>query len=124
MKRRRFLVLSTLSLSLAGCTEGNFGGPETATPECWPSMCAGTRLVEVVNSSSDLVTVQPDCRDTDYELQPRDSVEITREEDAESCRVRLSIGDKEEYREQVEGHESVTLTVLANGEVSAERIVV
>lgn len=151
MNRRQFLSLSTLSLSLSGCIETDSGGsmeetpppnvteahtsgsiatgtetvsPEGATPECWPSMCEGTKLVEVVNASSDVVTVQADCRETEYSLQSGESVEITREEDAEACRITLSITEEAEYRESIEGNESVTLTVLSNGEVSAERIVV
>jgi len=72
MNRRQFLSLSALSLSLPGCAEWDFDSatendasapnttetpsdtatetgtppPEAATPECWPSMCEGSTLVE------------------------------------------------------------------------------
>jgi hypothetical protein len=123
MNRRRFLTLSAVSLSLTGCMEGDFGDPEVATPECGPSMCEGTTLVKVVNASSGVVAVQADCRDEGYTLQSRESVEITREEDAESCRIGVFLDEKQVYSEEIEDYESLTLTIRSDGEVETDWVV-
>ena len=99
--------------------------PEGATPECWPSMCEGTKLVEVVVAhgfSSDVI-LRADCRGEEYSIQLGESVQIGRTEDAETCGISLSIDGEQKVGENIEGHESLTLTIDSNGEVEEEWVV-
>ncbi len=136
--RRQFLALSVagVSVALAGCTRGNTeAGDETAThspeptdasqPGCWPSMCAGTQLIEVAVRSgfSGAVVLEASCRDDARSIQPGETVEIVRETDAEECGVTLSVDDERVYDERIEGHASVTVTVMANGDIDEEVVV-
>jgi hypothetical protein len=144
VNRRQFLSISAFSISLSGCIEGDSGGttetetprntatetgtpsPEGVTPECWPSMCEGTKLVEVVVASgfSGDVILQVECRDKEFSIQPGEPVQIDRKQDAETCGISLSIDGEQVFSENVEDYESVTLTVNSNGEVEDEWIVV
>lgn len=152
MNRRRFLSFSALSISVSGCIAGTPGGetetdsptsnptetpgntateterpsPDGETPECWPSMCEGTTLVEVVVNAdfSGSVVLEADCRGEDVPIQPGESVEIVRTEDAESCGITLFVADEQAYSDDIEGYESVTLTVRSNGDVDEEFVVV
>lgn len=153
MNRRQFLSFSALSISLSGCIEGDVGdatennpqtstaaetetpritttetetpSPEGATPECWPSMCEGTELVEVVvaNDFSGDVVLNAECRAKEFSIPSGESVQIVREEDAETCNISLSINGEQVVSEHIEDYESVTLTVRSNGEVDDEWLV-
>ncbi|WP_224271095.1 hypothetical protein [Haloprofundus salinisoli] len=141
MNRRQFLSISALSISLSGCIEGDFGGttrnnsttpktetlsPEGVTPECWPSMCKGTKLVEVfvaLGVSGDVV-LQAECRGEEFPIRSGESAQLDREEDAETCEISVSIDGEQVYRENVEDYESVTLTVSSSGEVEEERVTI
>jgi hypothetical protein len=108
----------------------NEAGKETSSsegpvPGCWPSMCAGTKIIEVYVSSSlsGTAVLEASCRDESLSIQSGESVQLVREEDAEECGVTLFIDDEQVYSERVEGHASVTLTVRRNGEVDEERVV-
>lgn len=149
MNRRQFFSLtsSTILVSLAGCRQNNSeDGAETDTtsteitenepepetsssggsvPGCWPSMCAGTQIIEVhVNSGfSGTAVLEASCKDDSFPLQSGESVELVREEDGEECGVTLFIDDEPVYSERVEGHASVTLTVKRDNEVEEEIVV-
>lgn len=151
MNRRRFLSTSALAMSLSGCLGGHFGdgtespsaasnatetprttatetetpSPGATTPECWPSLCEGTTLVEVVVAQgfSGDVVLNADCRDEEFSVRPGESVQIDREADAEICDVVLSIDGERAFSDTVEGYEVVTLTVTADGDVDDEWIV-
>ncbi len=88
-------------------------------------MCEGTKLVEVIvsNGFSGDVTLQADCREREFSIQPGESVQINRKEDAETCEISLSIDGEQEYSEDVDDYESLTLTVDSKGEVEDERVV-
>jgi hypothetical protein len=154
MNRRQFLTISAISISLSGCLEGNIGGiteestptpkvertdisrktatetetppPEGVTPECWPSMCEGTTLVEVVvaHDFSGDVTLQADCRGEEFSIQSGESVQIARDGDAETCGIDLSIDGEQVFSDDVEDYEMVTLTVSSNGDVEDEWVVI
>ena len=132
--RRQFLCLSisALSMTLAGCTQWNSEGgaeteahsPEDTEPGCWPSMCAGTQILEVdVHSGfSGTVVVKASCRDEMISLQSGESVQIVREKDAETCGVALFIDDEQVYGKRIDGHTSTTVTVRSNGEITEEGV--
>lgn len=154
MNRRQFLSISAFSVSLSGCIEGDFDGttennsptskvtgtetprntdtetetpsPEGATPDCWPSMCEGTKLVEVVvgHAFSGEVVLQAECRGEAFSVQAGQSVQVAREEDAETCGISVSVDGEQVFRENVEDYESVTLTVSSNGEIDDEWAVI
>lgn len=133
--RRQLLSLSVsaLTVSLAGCTQATpESGAETETPSpeytepgCWPSMCAGTQIVEVAVDSgfSGTVVLEASCRDESVPVRSGESVQIRREADAEECGVTLFIDDERVYGDRISGHASVTLTVSENGEVDEESVV-
>jgi len=143
MDRRRFLSVSVLSFTLFGCLDKNFSGetetgfsrstvtdtetlsPEGATPECWPSMCEGTKLAEVIVADcfSGEVNLRAECRDEEFSIRPGESIQIDRKEDAEACGISLSIDGERVSYEEVEGYESVVLTISSDGEIEDERIV-
>jgi hypothetical protein len=153
MNRRQFLTFSALSISLSGCIGGDFGestedttptskatethtprntatemkmsSPEGVTPECWPSMCKETKLVEVVvaDGFSRDVTLQADCRSEEYSIQSGGSVQIDREKDAETCGISLSIDGEQKVSENIKDYESLTLSIDSNGEVEDEWVV-
>jgi len=149
MNRRQFLAVSALSIPLSGCLDtegGDTAGtnspteaatepvrattsetktetPPTdgATPACWPSMCEGTKLVEVsvAHGFSGELVFQPGCRDEAVSIQSGKSVQIDRKADAETCEVRLSINGERAFTEKIEEYESLTLRIDANGNVES-----
>ena len=134
MKRRQLLSLLALSTSFAGCIENNpsDGATETETPypegvtaNCWPSRCEGSKLVEVVvaHDFSGDVVLQAECRGEAFSIQAGESVQIDREENAETCRINLSINGEQKFSNNIEDYESVTLTVGPNGEVEDRWVV-
>lgn len=129
-------MLSTLvlSISLSGCIENDprdtatkteTPSPEGVTPACWPAMCEGSKLVEVVvaHGFSGDVRLQAECRDEEFAIQSGESVQIDRKENAETCRISVSIDGEKVFSENIEDYESVTLTVSSNGEVEEEWVV-
>lgn len=135
MNRRQFLSLSisALSVSLVGCTEGGLEdgdetetqSPEDTEPDCGQSsMCEGTQIIEVhvYSGFSGAAVLGVGCRDEEVTIQSGESVQITREEDAEGCGVTLHIDDEKVYGEYIEGHVSVTVTVDSSGEIDEERV--
>lgn len=132
MNRRQFFSLSSSAIlsSLAGCaqndaveeTETDTASTEDSGPGCWPSMCAGTQIIEVHANSDFLGTavLEASCRDDSLSVQAGESVELVRTEDAEECGVTLSIDDDQVYSERIEGNTSITLTVRQNGDVEEE----
>ena len=115
----------------SGTTDGADAGTGTtstetgAVPGCWPSMCAGTQLLELDVSAnhSGAVTLEADCREGEFRIDPGESQGIDREADGESCQVRLVVGGETAFDEQIGGYERVTLTVADDGDVSEERVV-
>ncbi len=99
MNRCQFLSASVLPISFAGCIGSEFGAkteeslttpemrepetpmttatetetqsPQDGTSACWPSMCQGTTLVEVVvaRGFSGDVVLQVDCRGEEFAIQ-------------------------------------------------------
>jgi len=132
--RREFLplALSAVSASLAGCfRDDSDGGTPTETPPgevtesgCWPSMCAGTQIIEVdVNSAfSGTAVLEASCRDDPLDVSPGESADIVREVDAESCGVTLFLDDEQVYSDNIEGHTSVTVRVRSNGNIDVETV--
>lgn len=132
--RRQFLSLSisALSMTLAGCAQLNSEdgvetethSPEDAEPGCWPSMCAGTQILEVdVHSGfSGTVVLKASCRDETISLQSGESVQIVREKDAETCGVALFIDNEQVYSKRIDGHTSTTVSVKSNGEINEEGV--
>ncbi|WP_146417514.1 hypothetical protein [Haloarcula hispanica] len=151
MNRRQFLSISALSSSLSGCVEWNFDGttennssapkatetpndtatetgtppPDVSTPECWPSMCAGSKLVavQVAGDFSGDVVLTATCQNKEFSVQPGESVRINREADAEVCGIRLYIDGKHAFSDRVSSHQSLNLTVDSSGEVTERWVV-
>lgn len=153
MNRRQLLTVFGLSMPISGCIEGTSDGateenpqtskatvtetprntatetktpsPEGATPECWPSMCEGTKLVEVVveDGFSGDVVLKAECRAEEFSIPSGESVKIDREEEAETCKIALSVNGEQVVSEYIEGYERGTLTVRSNGDVVDEWIV-
>lgn len=151
MNRRQFLSISALSICLSGCVEWGFdaatennspapnttetpsntatdtGAPpsEVSTPECWPSMCEGSKLVEVqvVGGFSGDVVLTATCQNKELSVSPGESVRINREADAEVCGISLYIDGKHVFSDRVSSHQSLNLTVDSNGEVTERWIV-
>ncbi|WP_154021046.1 hypothetical protein [Haloarcula sp. CBA1127] len=151
MNRRQLLSISALSIPLSGCVEWDFDGTtennspapkatdtpsktatetgtppsEVSTPECWPSMCEGSKLVEVqvVGGFSGAVVIIAICQDKELSIHPGQSVQINRDTDAQTCRIVLSVDGKQAFSETVNSHQSVNLTVDSDGEVTERWIV-
>lgn len=133
MNRRQFLSLSALTIPLGGCMGGISGSgtdpettsPEPATPDCWPSMCEGTQIVEVIVESgvTGSVVMKTDCREKTFSIQPGESVQIDRREDAEACGVTVLVDDEQVYTEDIGGYERRTVTIRSDGTVDEEGIV-
>lgn len=88
-------------------------------------MCEGTALVAVVVATgfSGDVVLQADCRSEEFTILSGKSIRIGRHEDGESCGVSLFVDGEQVFDENIDGYESVTLTVNSNGEVDQERVV-
>lgn len=148
MNRRQFVCALALSTSLSGCVGDGFGRsdeqdssdeesgegtvtrtetetPEGEVPECYPSMCEGQQLVEVVveQDFSSEVKLQLKCRDEEISIEPGESERIDREEDGEECKIAIHIDGEQEYSEQIEDYAHLTLTVTSEGEFEEEWIV-
>ncbi|MDQ2071463.1 hypothetical protein RBH20_02805 [Haloarcula sp. H-GB4] len=151
MNRRQLLSISALSIPLTGCVKWDFDGAtennspaqkmtetpsktatetgttpsEVSTPECWPSMCEGSQLVEaqVVGGFSGAVVLIATCRDKELSIQAGEPVRINRDTDAQTCRIVLSVDGKQEFSETVNSHQSVNLTVGSDGEMTERWIV-
>lgn len=98
------------------------GGPGDCE---WPDMCEGSQIVQVTVSAefSGDVVLHPDCRDEEFAVEPGDSVGIGRQVDGEECAITLTADGETVHSETVEGHEQVTLTVTADGDVQKESVV-
>jgi len=151
MNRRRFLSLSALSIPLSGCvelglddateqnspasnateapsntaTETGTSSPEAVTPECWPAMCEGSKLVEVqvVGDFSGDVVLKAFCQGKEVAIQPGESVQINRESDGQVCGIYVSVDGEQVFSDRVASHQSLDLNVDSNGEVTAQWIV-
>lgn len=150
MNRRQFLSISVLSISLPGCSKWNFESatednasapntteapsntatetetppPEATTPECWPSMCAGSKLVEVqvAGGFAGDVVLSATCQNKELSIQPGGTVQINRGVDGQVCSIDLSVDGKQVFSERVSSHQSVNLVVDSNGEVTVRWI--
>lgn len=61
-------------------TETETPPPEATTPECWPSMCAGSELVEVYVACGFVgdVVLSATCQNKELSIQPGGTVQINR----------------------------------------------
>ncbi|MGM0397830.1 MAG: hypothetical protein ACQEQY_02440 [Halobacteriota archaeon] len=142
MQRRHLLAgLGAGLVSLAGCTGREGDDPtttetptttdpeptETPTPTSDPSILdVGTLLMSVLVEFgfSGEVVLEADCRDEEYVLEAGDRVELVREEDGESCPVRLLIDGEAAIDRTVQGYEEHAVTVTEDGEVRVETVLV
>lgn len=130
MERRGFLASLAPFIVFPGCvSDASKRSPEgessTTTDDCgWPQFCKGSTIVEVRVSSrfSGEVVLETECRGESFEIQPGETKTITRQVDAETCDIALSVDNQEAYSDTVQNYESTTLEVNSSGEVYDETI--
>lgn len=129
MERRDLLAFLGPLLVLPGCvsnvTERSPEAERTTTDECgWPQFCKGSTIVDVMVSTrfSGEVMLEAECRGEDFEIQSGETKTITRQADAETCNVTLSVNNEEAYNATIQDYESTTLEVNSHGEVYKETV--
>ncbi|MFW6265634.1 MAG: hypothetical protein ACOC2A_02540 [Halanaeroarchaeum sp.] len=136
MRRRRLLAgLGTGLVALAGCTSRDGDGATATEPEPTESptrtsdpsvLGEGSTMLSVlveVGFSGEVV-LEADCREEAYVVEPGEPVELVREEDGESCPVRLLVDGEPAIDRTVEGYEQHEVTVTEDGEVRVETVLV
>ncbi|MFC7071045.1 hypothetical protein [Halobaculum lipolyticum] len=100
--------------------------PRTTTEECeWPTMCAGTTLLELFLDVDyeRPVTLRLDCRSEPVTVDPGRYHEVIREEDGEECAVTVAADGETLYETTVSGSEHVTVRIDHTGAVDVETAV-
>jgi hypothetical protein len=84
-------------------------------------MCEGSPLVEaqVAGGFAGDVVLSAACQNEAVSIQPGESVQINRGVDGQVCSIDLYVDGKQVFSERVSSHQSVTLAVDSDGDVTA-----